>query len=323
MLWGAVGNALGRVANGLDPAEIRSRFGPDGIHDYPALGPGQSGPRGRVTGDIQLALALGQSLAVTGRLDPDDFARRLLALEPTLRGGGRAVHAAIAALANGVPWWQAGLGADSAGNGAALRAAPVGLAFALDRDLHALVEAAVASAFVTHSHPVGVGGAVVIAAGVAWCAREALNGATALDPQAFLSFVAGTIDGAEPQPTRDPRTGRPTRLIERVRRVADLLDAPNAEEAFAELGNGAFALESVPAALWAFVRSPDDPRDAILAAVNAGHDADTVALLTGSLAGAWSGARRLEDEAPGWLTELELHDEIVRLADRLAEVASR
>src|SRR5438034_4792599 len=35
---------------------------------------------------------------------------------------------------------------------------------------------AILSALPTHTHPVGVAGAIVIAAGVAWCLREVLSG---------------------------------------------------------------------------------------------------------------------------------------------------
>jgi ADP-ribosylglycohydrolase len=53
--------------------------------------------------------------------------------------------------------------------------------------------------------------------------------------------------------------------------------------AFEHMYNGAFALESVPAAFYCFLRSADDPERVILTAVNAGYDADTVASMAGNL----------------------------------------
>lgn len=322
LLGGAVGNALGRTTSGLDPSSIRTRFGASGLRTYPPRLSDYTGPRGLMTVDTQLTLELARSLAAVGRFDPDDFAQRLIAARPSLRGGGRGIRGGIDALASGTPWWQSGLRECSMGDGAAMRAAPVGLAFALDRQLSSLVEAAVVSAFITHTHPVGIGGAVVVAAGVARCIREALRGTDRLDRQSFLSFVASTIDGTEPQPTVERRPGgRAVRLVERIREVVDLLNLASPDEAFAVTGNGASALEAVPAALYAFLRSPDDPREVILTAVNAGHDADTVAGMAGNFAGAWCGAERLEREAPEWLDELEARDELVAIADYLADLA--
>lgn len=85
----------------------------------------------------------------------------------------------------------------------------------------------------------------------------------------------------------------------------------------------AFALESVPAALYCFLHAPDDPRQAILTAVNAGYDSDTVASMAGNLAAAWCRAARLQQAAPGWRDELEARDELIALADGLVTLALR
>ena len=122
-------------------------------------------------------MATAESLLATGgRLDPDDLARRYLAIGH-IRGIGRATAHALSALQNGVPWWEAGQTENSGGNGAAMRAAPVGLVHALDPSPEGLIRDAVLSAVPTHSHPVGVAGAVTVAAGVAWCVRASLSGA--------------------------------------------------------------------------------------------------------------------------------------------------
>lgn len=63
---------------------------------------------------------------------------------------------------------------------------------------------------------------------------------------------------------------------------------------------------------------PDDPRQVILTAVNAGRDADSVASMAGNLAGARNGAERLRRECPEWWTDLEYRDELIHLADGLA-----
>ncbi len=51
--------------------------------------------------------------------------------------------------------------------------------------------------------------------------------------------------------------------------MESLLGLPDPREAFQYTWNGAFALESVPAALYCFLRLADDPRQATLTAVGA------------------------------------------------------
>ncbi|MBI2941201.1 MAG: ADP-ribosylglycohydrolase family protein [Chloroflexi bacterium] len=323
LLWGAVGDALGRPAERGDPAELLRRYGPDGLAHYHPWRGYRGGPVGTITDDTQLTMELARSLIATrGDFDPADFARRLVAWLPIGRGKGRATTQAVQALAGGAPWWEAGLEANSASNGAAMRASPLGLLWALAPTPDELVRDAVLSAVPTHTHRVGVAGAVVIAAGVAWCVREALRGTTELDPHACLAFAAQAIEGMEREPTMERRPGgRPVRLAERVREVKELLTWPDPAAVFRHTWNGAYALESVPAALYCFLRSPGDPRQVLLTAVYAGHDADTVAAMAGNLVGAWVGAERLRTGEPEWWADLEYRDELIALADALAEFA--
>lgn len=222
----------------------------------------------------------------------------------------------------GQAWWEAGAQVHSAGNGAAMRAAPIGLAQALRPTLTELGRNAVLSAVPTHTHPVAVAGTVVVAAGVAWCVREALRDRRAVDAQAFVDAVAGAIDGLEMEPSAQRRPGaNAIRLVERIRELPSLLSWDNPEAVLAYTYNGAFALESVPAALYCFLRTPDDPREVIMTAVRGGYDADTVASMAGNLVGAWVGAERLRDEAVEWWDDLEYRDELTALADALALIA--
>jgi ADP-ribosylglycohydrolase len=259
-----------------------------------------------------------------GRFDPEDFSRRLVEWLPVGRGKGRATTEAVENLIAGQKWWHAGVEINSAGNGAAMRAAPIGLVHAFRPTPERLIRDAVLSSLPTHTHRVGVAGAIAIAAGAAWCVREALRGAAAIDTSAFIDFVASTIDGLEQVPTPERKPGgRASRLVERVRELEDLLTWPSPERVFAYTYNGAFALESVPAAMYCFLRSPDQPREVILTAVRAGRDADTVASMAGNLVGAWVGVGRLRADAASWWTDLEYRDELVDLGDMLVAQAVR
>lgn len=320
LLWGAVGDALGRPNEGRSWEAIHDRWGPRGLTEYRPWRGWTAGPVGTWTDDTELTVEVARTILEShGYVEPARLSERLCAWLPHGRGKGRATTQAVRLLATGRPWWEAGPAVDSAGNGAAMRAAPVGLRWALAPDTGTLVREAVLSALPTHAHPVGVAGAVAMAAGTAACVR--MTGAP-MEPGRLLEFVAGAIAALEPGPTRlrsDP--GQAVTLRERLLGVGRLLERPP-QEAFAELWSGAFALESVPAAFYCFLRSPDDPGEVVVTAANAGHDTDTIASMAGNLAGAYLGTETLHDGHPAWWSELEGRDELVELADGLLALAA-
>ncbi len=78
--------------------------------------------------------------------------------------------------------------------------------------------------------------------------------------------------------------------------------------------------ESLPCALWCFLHSPEDFEQTLFTAVDAGHDADTVAATACTLSGAHHGYSRL----PGRLVQdLEYHDHLLELADGLSALNRR
>lgn len=76
-----------------------------------------------------------------------------------------------------------------------------------------------------------------------------------------------------------------------------------------------YVVESLEAALWCF-HSTDSFRDAILAASNLGHDADTTAAICGQLAGAHYGEMGIPE---AWVDRLAMTGSIGRLAEQLFE----
>jgi ADP-ribosylglycohydrolase len=91
---------------------------------------------------------------------------------------------------------------------------------------------------------------------------------------------------------------------------------------FERIWAGDFALESVPAAIYCFLRAPDRPRDALLTAANASHETAAIGSITGNLVGAWAGADRLRDELPRWWTAVERLEELLALADLLVDASA-
>ena len=76
-------------------------------------------------------------------------------------------------------------------------------------------------------------------------------------------------------------------------------------------------VESLEAALWAF-ESTENFEDGALAVVNLGDDADTTGAVYGQLAGAHYGIDAISSE---WVDKIAMRDEIVAMADRLADAA--
>ena len=137
-----------------------------------------------------------------------------------------------------------------------------------------------------------------------------------LDPAGFLDWLVATTADLHDPGHRERRADADATLVRLVDRIAELggmLDLPP-REAFRHTYNGAFVLESLPAAIWSFLHHPEDLEEAICTAVAGGYDADTVAAMCGNLAGAYLGTEAIPQR---WLDELEDADRISALADDL------
>lgn len=311
LLGGAIGDALGRPGEGRSPQFIREQYG--SLSDfYPWFG-WEGGPKGTITDDTQLTICVARSYVTRGGLEPEDLARRFVAWLPQGRGKGRTCTAAVRNLEAGTPWHESGL--ESAGNGAAMRSAPVGLANPTSPE--SLQRDAALQTVITHADPMAVASSVALAFGVAYLLHLQPGD---MDPERFVAKVFDALSNVPDPgyPERRPEAGpEPVRLADRLAELPGLLDRSPAE-AFSYLYNGAFVLESLPAAFWCFLKSPEDPERALVTGADGGRDADTVASMAGNLAGAYLGEEAFPER---WLEELEFRDDLRELADGLLEVA--
>jgi poly(ADP-ribose) glycohydrolase ARH3 len=239
--------------------------------------------RGTYTDDTQMMIALAESLLACGRIDDAHLAAAFQDAYDPARGYGGGTRRVLELWAAGTPVADAApqifSGDGSRGNGAAMRIAPVAVRFSHDPErLHA--ESA-RSARVTHSHAVGIDGAITQAAAIA----AALRGDDIL--RAALA-AARTPD-----------------LIQRLRTVEGLLTAARAaREVRRRLGNSSDASESVCAAIYCAAAHPSFEH-AVSCAVRLGGDTDTIAAMTGAITGARNGANTIPDR---WLEPLENGD---------------
>ena len=243
------------------------------------------------TDDTQMALAVVAQLARHGRIDQDALAASFAAHYDPSRGYGPAMHRVLRQIGAGESWATvAGSlfeGQGSYGNGAAMRAAPIGAYFS--DDLDAVVEQSTYSAVVTHAHPEGVAGAVAVAvaASHAWQARERGERPSRSD---LLDRVLSRVPVGE--------------VHSRLRRARDLSEGVPVQTAVAVLGNGTLisAQDTVPFALWCAAGHLDDYESALWATVSGLGDRDTTCAIAGGIVACYTGTEGIPD---AWLAARE------------------
>ncbi len=223
----------------------------------------------RWTDDTAMALSVVEVLARFDRIDPDALAEafvRRFSAEPD-RGYGRGARMLLEAIQRGAAWRDEAQalfdGQGSYGNGAAMRAAPIGAYFA--GDLDRVCAEARRSAQPTHAHPDGIAGAVAAAAAAALVATGRATAST---------LVREVLAVTPPGQTR-----------EGLARAADLDLATDPDAAGTLLGTGrdVASHDTVPFCIWAAARHLDSYEDALWTAASRHGDRDTLAAIVGGI----------------------------------------
>jgi len=290
MLLGlAIGDALGNTSEGLTAAERAARVGE--IRDYLPNPAANAARVGLPSDDSQLAFWTLESLLERGALDPDDLAARFASRR--IFGIGKSVQEFLHNRSRGIaPWYRCG--AQSAGNGALMRIAPIVLLHPDGTGPGLWLDTALAS-IVTHRD------AASVAACVAF--TDLLARLLRLPAPPTGEWIIGTFVGTIRQVCTDetyrPRGGA---LAGFEGSFADYLDRALAEarrqqwttrQAAEAWGSGAYLLETVPSTLWILALHAHDPEEAIVRAVNDTADNDTIAAIVGAAVGALHGAGAL------------------------------
>lgn len=284
----AVGDALGAPFEGrelVNPEEIHAMAGRIKILRY--------------TDDTHMALGVAESLIACrgfdGRHMAETFVKNL-EQEPW-RGYGSGPPRIFHRIKLGVRWDRAAedtYPGGSFGNGAAMRIAPVGLYYFRDREK--LREVAHLSSQITHAHPLGKEGAVLQAYAVALAVVCGPSGSPGDFLAKLKAFTAHEV------------------YRDRLEEVEDLLHTGDKAEVVIRLGNGIEAFNSVPTAIYCFLRHPDSFEEAVVEAISLGGDTDTIASMTGAISGAWLDIGAI----PGkWVEKLENRGYIENLVLRL------
>ncbi|MDX2192711.1 MAG: ADP-ribosylglycohydrolase family protein [Gemmatimonadales bacterium] len=283
LLAHALGDAVGAGVEGAPRAEAERYAAALRASGADALRPHHGRPAGHVSDDTQCTRLLLESLAAEGQVVPARVASGLATLVAcgAYVGGGEGTLGVARRLAQGVPWTDAAAPPGYEANGAAMRAAPIGLWLAGDE--RALLAAADAQAAITHRSPVARGGAQVVALAVARAA--ATCGRPWTDAPGFVHALADGVAEAAP-----PWAAWLTRLAEAAAQgdacAAIAPCAPAGDGSSRRHGVSGHAVPSVIAALAVAITHMDDPWEAILAAIALGGDTDSVAAMAGAVTGA-------------------------------------
>lgn len=289
----AVGDCLGAAYEGYSGTDLAKAYY-DGRFQPASL------TMGEWTDDTSMLIATATSVAETGRVDGEDLARRYLAwFEAGGRGIGRATYHAMKRLQSGTPWYEAGeKGEYAAGNGVAMRVAPIGLLHA--GDLDGLWEDVETCGVITHRN------GEALAAGFAVAYAVARAAAGELDPETIILEI---LDQLEPCSVAD--------ILSETARLLEIEEPPL--QALPHLGLGGAAFETVPTAFYCFLRSPDNLQETIVSSIVAGGDTDTRACIAGAMSGTFNGIEAI----PGrWRQELPLHRGIEDVAAALYDVVT-
>ena len=187
-----VGDAIGFAVEGFSPAACQ-RY----IEDFLKTGKvGEFGrfpfPFGQYSDDSQLARELMQSYVDRRQFDPADYAERirLIFAEKRIVAFGYSTKEAVKRLVLGASWEESGTPAPSAGNGSAMRAAPVGLFFFDNPQM--LIRAAHDQGRITHKDPRCSAGAIAISGAVVLALRG-----EKIDVGTFISTLADWTNDME------------------------------------------------------------------------------------------------------------------------------
>lgn len=249
---------------------------------------------GQYTDDTDMQIMVAESLIENKGFNPKDMSERYVdwIVSGKARGYGKTTALAVKRLQDGAHWSESGV-EGSYGNGTAMRAAPFGVYFR--DDMKTLIEVVKIDSAITHKSADAEAGALAIAL----VAYYAANASTPNDLAPFFKIVEYL----------------PQCEVESSLRSLLALAASDVEPKLAlwTLGTGADVKQTVPAALYCYLKF-SSYEEAVVAAIRAGGDTDTTAAIVGSLFGAEKGS----DNIPkNWVEGIEDRSRLMILDSQL------
>jgi len=256
--------------------------------------------RSVLSDDTQLTLATCESLISRRCVDPENLAANFLRWfqQKRISGIGSSTLQSMQGLAAGTHWALVGRrGEHAAGNGAAMRIAP--LAFALDpanaRDRTVIRDVC----RITHHNDEAYVGALAVLLAI-----HAMLTGTWSQQHSFLKAVGGALPDSA--------------VRDRIEQLLPLRLPP--AEIAARFGASGYVVDTVPLALYCAQLISTQPLPAVLAqTIAAGGDTDTIASIAGQLAGLAVGTVGVPYEH---FTSIDGSDEVLTIARQFADFAA-
>ncbi|RYD62706.1 MAG: crystallin J1, partial [Verrucomicrobiaceae bacterium] len=243
------------------------------------------------TDDTEMSLSVLSMLLDRGDIDQDALVVNFAHGYSYDRAYGPAMHRALMRIREGEHWRTVAYslfgGQGSYGNGAAMRAAPIGAFFAGSDELVRLHAALAAE--VTHAHPEGIAGSIAVAVAASVACELRASGEPARHEN-FLQRVAESV------PDSDVRS----RLI----KARDMSTVGSIQYPVSILGAGheMSAQDTVPFALWCCGQALDDFEKAVRLGLLGGVDRDTICAIIGGVVVCYTGTTAIPEE---WLKRRE------------------
>lgn len=268
-----------------------------------------------VSDDTEMTILFAESLIINQGFDPEDIANRFI--RQPISKTGRTVNEFIVNYRDRkLPWYKSGV--ESAGNGAAMRCAPV--AFINYGDFSSLKLMAGIQGAITHMDQMAIASSVALS--VATAGLMNMDPFLIKEKDQALELVATLADSIKGIETVVYRTRTQEEIANLYTRVSlDLVEAIkgdiNTHDIEKKWGSSAYVLESLPLALYAFLKQPND-FEKILDDCLRAEDTDTVTSMALTLAGAYLGFNNIPKV---YIKKLRNLEEILTLSDRLFELS--
>ena len=266
----AIGDALGYPVEFMTKDAMKRKYGPMGVYKYEKA---HNFPEGTYSDDTQMALAVANGLLKSKNNNVDEIMKNIsqefvdwYKSPNNNRAPGMTCMAGCRQLAAGDDWRYSGV-IGSEGCGAAMRSAPIGLAFY--NDLNKLKEIATASAISTHNGDVASASSVANAYLVA-------RGIRSEDYHSSLQDLIKFTDGIS------------RKFTEKIKQIPYAMTLKS-DDALDLLGEGWTGHEAVASALYCALKNDYDFEKTVLMAANTNGDSDSIASIAGGIVGAYSG----------------------------------
>lgn len=323
LIGGAIGDALGWPVEFLKIAEIKNKFGSEGITDLVCA----ANKKAEITDDTQMTLFTAEGLLRAntrmnsrGICCPSNvvyyaYKRWIITQGYKIknneeminsgwlitvkelhkrRGPGNTCLSALLSEEMGTVNKAIN---DSKGCGAVMRSAPVGLYVIKPRVFQIAVEIGA----LTHGHPSGY-----------------------LSAGAFAQLIAEIIEGNELKIAVDKmlkilkQKDNHEECTKKIQLALNMLDRNiPSSQAIPMIGEGWVGEEALAIAIYCSLKNKNDFKKALTESVNHSGDSDSTGAITGNILGAYLGVNKIPSD---WIDKVELIDEIKQIADDLLSV---